>query len=66
MQYIVAVLTKPRMSKKERSENDYFLIVESSLCFCICETTGLLNQSDTEVLAMGENLGKILEKNSCL
>jgi len=48
--YIVAVLTKPRMSK-----NVYFLIVESGLCFCICENPGLPNQSDKEVKVIREN-----------
>jgi len=47
----VAVLTKPRLSKKAAV---YFFIMTSGLCFCICENTGLLNQSDTEVNAMGD------------
>ena len=36
------------------------------LCFCICENTGLLNQSDTEVKSMRENLGQLLDEISCM
>ena len=50
------------MSEK-KNENVYFFIVESDLCICICENPGLLNQSDTEVKDMGENLGKLLGQN---
>ena len=44
-------------------ENVYFVIVESGLCICICENPGLLNQSDTKVKDIGENLGKLLGRN---
>ena len=36
------------------------------LCFCICENTGLLNQSDTKVKSMRENLGQLLDEISCM
>ena len=36
------------------------------LCFCICENTGLLNQSDTEVKSMRENLGQLLDEILCM
>ena len=49
--------------KRKKSENVYFVIVESGLYICICEKPGLLNQSDTEVKDMGENLGKLLGQN---
>jgi len=50
--YIVANLTKNARNR--------ILIVESS------KNPGLLNQLDTEVKAMGENLGKLLDEITCL
>jgi len=47
------------------AKNVYFLIVESGLCFYICENTGFLNQSDTKV-SHGKKLGNLLDKNLCL
>ena len=64
--HIVAVLTDPGMLKKKPRKNVYFLIVERGLCFCKCKNPGLLNHSDTKVKDMGENLGKLLDKISCL
>ena len=38
----------------------------SGLCFCICNKTGHLNQSDTKVKAMEEKPGKLMDKRLCL
>ena len=43
-----------------KNARNRILIVESS------KNPGLLNQLDTEVKAMGENLGKLLDEISCL
>ena len=60
---IMAVLTKPCMSKNARKH--LFPYRRDRPLICVCENPGLLNQSDTEVKAMEENLRKLLDNISC-
>jgi len=40
---IIPSLFWPNCVCRRKREHGYFLIVESDLCFCICENPGLLN-----------------------